>query len=245
MPFRTTIRLRGVLGKRFGETFSLALDTGSPAEAIRAISAQRPGFREFLATAHQDGLGFRVRVGDFDVLAHGQKAGAAFLGEEEHAQESVMQDLRETAEDLSLSSGRSSIEIIPVPMAAGKAGAIIAIVVGVILVAVTAGAALGVFGAGAGIFGSSGFLASNALLIGSLGVGIASTGVTALIASSNTAQGVLVSDFERAEQPEELPSFSFSGPVNTRGIGRAVPVWLGEGIVGSHMVAFGIHVSGN
>ena len=46
-----TIRLGGVLGKRFGRVHRLAVD--SPAEALRALSVIKAGFREFMENSHK------------------------------------------------------------------------------------------------------------------------------------------------------------------------------------------------
>jgi predicted phage tail protein len=57
---KKTIRLYGDMGKRFGKVFKLDVDT--PAEAIRALTVIRPGFREYLQEHHASP--FRVLVGD-------------------------------------------------------------------------------------------------------------------------------------------------------------------------------------
>lgn len=57
-----TIRLRGELGRRFGRLHKLAVD--SPAEVIRALVANHPGFREFLEQSGESGVGYKVIVDD-------------------------------------------------------------------------------------------------------------------------------------------------------------------------------------
>lgn len=52
------IRLYGVLAKKFGKEFHLAVD--STAEAMRALSVQVPGFETFMMHAHEQGLEFAV-----------------------------------------------------------------------------------------------------------------------------------------------------------------------------------------
>lgn len=56
-----TIRLGGVLGKRFGRVHRLAVD--SPAEALRALSVIKAGFREFMENSHKDGVAYRFLIG--------------------------------------------------------------------------------------------------------------------------------------------------------------------------------------
>lgn len=55
------VRLYGVLGARFGRVYRLAV--ASPREAMRALSAQLPGFRQFLETSRERGLVYAVFVG--------------------------------------------------------------------------------------------------------------------------------------------------------------------------------------
>jgi Phage-related protein, tail component len=56
-----TIRLGGVLGKRFGRVHRLAV--GSPAEALRALSVIKAGFREFMENSHKNGVAYRFLIG--------------------------------------------------------------------------------------------------------------------------------------------------------------------------------------
>lgn len=57
-----TIKLLGELGRRFGREFQLAIQT--PAEAIRALMVQIPGFREYLRDSHEAGILWRVVTED-------------------------------------------------------------------------------------------------------------------------------------------------------------------------------------
>ena len=57
-----TIKLSGFLGKKFGRVHRLAVD--SPAEAIRALSVIKAGFREFLESSHKNGVAYRFLVGN-------------------------------------------------------------------------------------------------------------------------------------------------------------------------------------
>ena len=56
-----TIILYGELAKRFGKHHRFSVSTVS--EAIRALRANFKGFENFLATAHHNGMGFKVFVG--------------------------------------------------------------------------------------------------------------------------------------------------------------------------------------
>lgn len=56
----TDVKLGGVLGKEFGYVWRLDIDT--PAEAIRAIEANRPGFAQRLIDLAGQGVVYRVRL---------------------------------------------------------------------------------------------------------------------------------------------------------------------------------------
>lgn len=53
-----TIKLYGVLAKKFGKEFHLAVE--NTREAMRALSVQVPGFEHFMLHAHEQGLEFAV-----------------------------------------------------------------------------------------------------------------------------------------------------------------------------------------
>lgn len=53
-----TIKLYGILAKKFGKEFRL--DVESTSEAMRALSVQVPGFEHFMLHAHEHGLEFAV-----------------------------------------------------------------------------------------------------------------------------------------------------------------------------------------
>ena len=60
-----TIKLYGVLGKKFGKEFKLAVE--STREAVKALSVQMPGFEQFMLTAHEQGLAFAVFQDDENI----------------------------------------------------------------------------------------------------------------------------------------------------------------------------------
>lgn len=53
-----TIKLYGILAKKFGKEFKL--DVKNTREAMRALSTQVPGFERFMLNAHEQGLAFAV-----------------------------------------------------------------------------------------------------------------------------------------------------------------------------------------
>ena len=60
-----TIKLYGVLGKKFGKEFHLAVE--STRAAVKALSVQVPGFEQFMLTAHEQGLAFAVFQDDENI----------------------------------------------------------------------------------------------------------------------------------------------------------------------------------
>ena len=60
-----TIKLYGVLGKKFGKEFHLAVE--STREAVKALSVQVPSFEQFMLTAHEQGLAFAVFQDDENI----------------------------------------------------------------------------------------------------------------------------------------------------------------------------------
>ena len=56
------INLEGELGEKFGKVWHL--NVKSPAEAVRAIDAQRRGFRKYFLDTGEKGIGYEVIIGD-------------------------------------------------------------------------------------------------------------------------------------------------------------------------------------
>ena len=73
-------------------------------------------------------------------------------------------------------------------------------------------------------------------IIGSIGVGLALTGVAQLISPTTTMSTGVDSDFDPRK------SYSFSGIQNTNRQGVPVPIVYGEVLVGSIIVSAGIDV---
>ena len=122
-----TIKLYGILAKKFGKEFHLAVD--NTREAMRALCVQVPGFEHFMLHAHEQGLEFAV-----------------FQDE---------QNIGET--ELDMSTSAKVIKVVPRVMGAGGAvqtiiGAVL-VVVGVLVTVGTlgGGAALGAGLIGAGV----------------------------------------------------------------------------------------------
>ena len=99
-----TIKLYGILAKKFGKQFKL--DVANTREAIRALSAQIPGFEKFMLHAHEHGLGF-----------------------------AVYQDKHNISEyEIDMSTDSAVIKIVPKVIGAGGDNGVLQVVLGVVLV---------------------------------------------------------------------------------------------------------------
>lgn len=120
-----TIKLYGILAKKFGKEFHL--DVESTREAMRALCVQIPGFEHFMLHAHEQGLEFAV-----------------FQDK---------QNIGET--ELDMSTSAKIIKVVPKVKGAGGVvqtiiGAVL-VVVGAVMVFTGVGAPLGVALIGAGV----------------------------------------------------------------------------------------------
>ena len=114
-----TIKLYGILAKKFGKEFHLAVD--NTREAMRALSVQVQGFEHFMLHAHEQGLEFAVFQDD--------------------------QNIGET--ELDMSTSAKVIKVVPKVKGAGGDGGIIQTVLGAVLVVVGVLVTIGTLGGGA------------------------------------------------------------------------------------------------
>lgn len=208
------VYLRGSLGENFGRHHRLAVNT--PAEALRAVEANRPGFLSHIADLARGGIDFACWIGSENI-----KASA-----------------------LSMPLGSEYFEISPVIALAGDNGGVIEVILGVLLIA--ASVVLGPLGASSGIavlggagtislgtFG--GFLgAGTAFWIGLTGASLLLTGISTLLTPKPAF------DVNQDERDKSRPSAFFSGPVNTVAQGQPIPVLMGEMHCGSATVALSL-----
>ena len=103
-----TIKLYGVLGKKFGKEFHLAVE--STREAVKALSVQVPGFEQFMLTAHEQGLAFAVFQDD----------------------ENISED------QIDFETGAKVIKIVPKVIGAGGNNGLLQTILGVVLIVVGA-----------------------------------------------------------------------------------------------------------
>lgn len=123
-----TIKLYGVLGKKFGKEFKLAVE--STREAVKALSVQVPGFEQFMLNAHEQGLAFAIFQDD----------------------ENISED------QIDFDTGAKVIKIVPKVMGAGGNGGVLQLVLGAVLIVagfwtggVTSNLGVALIGAGAGM----------------------------------------------------------------------------------------------
>ena len=123
-----TIKLYGVLGKKFGKEFHLAVE--STREAVKALSVQVPGFEQFMLTAHEQGLAFAVFQDD----------------------ENISED------QIDFETGAKVIKIVPKVIGAGGNNGVFQFVLGVVLIVAgyftfgaTSAYGVALIGAGAGM----------------------------------------------------------------------------------------------
>lgn len=99
-----TIKLYGILAKKFGKQFKL--DVANTREAIRALSAQIPGFEKFMLHTHEHGLGFAVYLDKHNISEY----------------------------EIDMSTDAAVIKIVPKVIGAGGDNGVLQVVLGVVLV---------------------------------------------------------------------------------------------------------------
>ena len=240
------IYLEGQLGEKFGSEWNLAVN--SPAEALTAIMAQRPGMRQYLASAEG--------VQGYEILVDNESI--------------------DMEEELVLQNPNMQQSYSFVPVIGGSKSSGLMMILGVTLLAATGGLAgfgMGGFMSGVGAGGAAaGAGVTQASLAAAQAAGAtvasvaATTGVgTTVAAASMTAatagvtgttlaltQGLgylgtalmlggaammLAPDVPEGTSSEKAENYLFSGPVNTVKQGQAIPVVYGRAIVGSKTIS--------
>jgi predicted phage tail protein len=206
------ITLYGELAEKYGKDWSL--DVNSPGEAFKALSANNQGFRQFVASSEERGVGYKVMVG-----------------------KSYINDYPE----LGHPSGRQEIKIIPVILGAKSKG-LGMILLGVMIVsgfyiygqsivaaAQAAGAVtnlsmaqtIGIGVANAGTLGSMAMRFAGSLILG---------GIAAMLAPTPEVP-------DTADKPT---NYGFDGAANTARQGYAIPVAYGQLLVGGAVISSGV-----
>ena len=212
------VKLYGELAEKYGKDW--LLDVNSPSEAVRALSANNPSFRNFVGASQDRGVGYKVMVGK------------TYLEKEE---------------EIYNPSGRQEIKIIPVVLGAKKKG-VGTILLGIALIAsggwlasaatqMAASGALGGAAAGAGAaIGPSGLAGLNAAsAVGSMVQGAAMKFGAAMILGGI---GQLLAPTPTEVKDDE--NYAFNGAANTVRQGVPVPICYGQLMVGGAVISSGI-----
>ncbi len=152
------VTLYGELAEKYGKSWNL--DVSSPSEAVRALCANNPGFKSFLATSQDRGVGYKVMVG-----------------------KTYLQNQNEIYNP----SGRQDIKIIPVVLGAKKDG-LAAILLGAALIYFSGGLAAAAVtgataaGASASAAATIGTMVSGAAM--NIGVGLIKGGIAQALATT-------------------------------------------------------------
>lgn len=178
-----TIKLYGPMRRRFGREYEL--NVSSPAEAIRALCVQVPGFKQYLADSKAAGLAFAVFIGKRNI----------------------------TQDGLHDPVGSDEIRIAPI-IEGSKRGGVLNIILGIVLIVV------GVYTANVGL------IVNGAVMV----IG----GVVQMLAPQPKGLGA-------KDDPNNQPSYSMNGAVNTQAQGNPVPLPYGRLIVGSALISGGIY----
>jgi predicted phage tail protein len=199
------IILDGQLGDMFGREWSLHVAT--PSQALALIRANRPDLTKYFAECGADGIGFICTI-------DGQAVDANRL--------------------LQPFGTNEILRIAPAYMAAGEGKSIGSIILGVVLIAVSA-FTLGATGvAGAGLLGTGIGAGGTAGFIGALGVALAFGGAATLLAGQP--------EFGNPEESDKNKGgYLFDGPSNRVRQGNVRPLLYGVMIVGGQPISRGVN----
>jgi len=207
-----TVYLKGELGERFGEKWSMNVDKVQ--DIFKLIECQRDGYRQYMVDCAENGIDFTVQRGE------------EFIDETEFL----------------LSVGKEDIIVAPVPAGSkGNVGKLIAaafmIYTGYWLVQGAAAGAAGTtaqlgYAADAGVKGMK--IAKLGASMGKWGkvLGYGAMALGTSLGLTTLAQMTMPD----GSQDEEDDSHLFSGPQNTTVQGGAVPILYGEMIVGGTLI---------
>lgn len=182
---------------KHGDVFEL--DVLTAAEALAALAANIPAFMDDL------------REGSWVVLRGDPDTGLA-LDEDAVA---------------SMRLGNADLHIMPELVGAKNSTGTMKAILGVALIAITAGSALPFLANP--IIAGAGTTWGNA--IGQMGLAMALTGVSSMLAPET-------------ESADDEKSFTLTGPVSSYGQGGAVPIVYGEVITGGTLISGGIDADG-
>lgn len=200
--------LSGELSARFGREHELAVN--SPAEAIRALCANFPEFRDFVSTSEDRNVAYRV-ITDREVMPGIEDINNPFS---------------------------QTLHIVPVISGAGGGFKKFAkIVVGAALIAASFYLPVAPLLSGFTFSLSSiAFGIGQSLVLGGISSILSPQPKTA----AGAAEPRYGTTDSSSTSADNQPSYTFNGPVNTTAQGHPVPVGYGRMIVGSAVISAGI-----
>lgn len=225
----TNVTLHGEIAERVGRE-NWKLKVNSIKEALRAIQVLSKGkLLKYLIGAAEKSVEYKVLVNKREIIN----------GEEISLEkpESIF-----NSELVMINEKLETLDIVPIIKGAGGGGGnsstkgILALVLGVLLIATGIGAAGGftlmgtTYAAGA---------TSTAIIAGALigaGIGLAVSGITLLMMSPPKFD-----DFRKIQEDGSKPSYLFDGPSNILGEGGPVPVGYGTMKIGSQTVEISLN----
>ncbi|WP_407498534.1 tail assembly protein [Acinetobacter baumannii] len=207
-----TIKLYGVLGKKFGREYKL--DVANTREAMRALSVQIAGFEHFMLHAHEQGLRFAVFLKRKNSSnKRGKKRPAIY----DHETKRLITGDNIGEEQLDMNTEAEVIHIVPRVMGAGGNNGILQLVLGAILIAAS-------FIPGIG-------QAAQVALIGA-GAGMAMGGVASMLMPK-------IDNTQDQNQDGNRANKGFGGAVTTVAQGNPVPILYGQREIGGFIISAG------
>ena len=215
------ILLLDELGDRWGKTH-VYHNLRTPADAIKLLCINYPDFAKHLATSHEQGISYQITQVDQEL----------------------------NYDDLHLPLGKHDLVITPVITGSGDT---LKTVLGVGLIVATGGigSVLGVAGTNAAsLFGNT-FLGG---VVGKIGVGLVLQGVSDMI-SPQPQLPSFEFDFNAplsgftggaggiTRGSDGSQSYGYTGPSNTVGLGKTIPVVYGKALVGGHILSTDIEIA--
>jgi predicted phage tail protein len=224
----TNITLHGEIAEQVGRE-NWKIKVNSIKEALRAIQVLSKGkLLKYLIGAAEKSVEYKVIVNKREIMNPENIS----LEKPESILNSELVMINEKLETL---------DIVPIIRGAGGGGnsttkGVLALVLGVILIATGIGAAGGVTFLGmAGVKGGLGATMLSGALIGA-GVGLAVTGITLLMMSPPKFD-----DFRKIQEDGSKPNYLFDGPSNILGEGGPVPIGYGKMKIGSQTVEVSVN----
>jgi len=210
------VKVYGALKKQLGGQGTFELEVNTPAEAIKALTANFKGLAKWMIESEEHGVGYRVQLGT------------------ETVKESEIDTL------LLPWSDREVFSITPVVTGAGRG--LGSILLGAALIGLsfyTFGGAAGVFAGTGGAAGSWGVGAYAAGAWGSKALGM--VGLSLVLGGVSTMLSPPPPELNMNEA-NKLQNYSFSGVTNTAQVGTAIPIAYGRLFVGSSVIISGLDV---